>query len=72
MRRKAKAVWERAYNGHALWQGRQKLGRIAREAPGRYAWEAAGRTGIAADLASAKRAVEAALALTARQMDLFG
>lgn len=73
-RRKAqpKPVWERAYKGHALWQGRTRLGRVTREGEGRYAWEAAGRAGVAEDLARAKAAVEEAVAMAGRQLDLFG
>lgn len=68
----AKPQWERAYRGHALWQGKTKLGRVTREGEGRYRWEAAGQAGIADDLARAKAAVEAAVAAAGRQLDLFG
>jgi hypothetical protein len=39
---------------------------------GRYSWEAAGRGGAADDLDKAKRAVEAAVAMADKQLDLFG
>ncbi|MCX7962524.1 MAG: hypothetical protein RML56_08850 [Burkholderiales bacterium] len=67
-----KPVWERGYKGHVLWQGKAKLGRVVREGEGRYAWEAAGRAGVADDLASAKRSVEQAVAMAGKQLDLFG
>ena len=39
---------------------------------GRYGWEAAGRGGVADDLDKAKKAVEAAVAMADKQLDLFG
>ncbi len=75
--RKQKPFWERGYNGHAYWLGKAKLGKVALDAeriagdPGRYRWEAAGRVGRAENLAKAKSAVELAVAMADRQMDLF-
>jgi len=71
-RRKPKPFWERAYKGHAYWLGKRKLGRVTLGGRGRYTWEAAGRAGAADDLEKAKRAVEAAVAMADKQLDLFG
>ena len=69
--KKQKPFWERAYKGHAYWLGRTKLGRVTLLEKERYRWEAAGREGIAEDLARAKRAVELAVEMADRQLDLF-
>ena len=66
-----KPFWERAYKGHAYWQGKAKLGKVTLAGKGRYSWEAAGRGGLADDLDKAKKAVEAAVAMADKQMDLF-
>jgi len=68
---RAKPCWERAYQGHAYWLGKAKLGKVTRVARGHYAWEAAGRTGAADSLAKAKTAVELAVAMSDKQLDLF-
>ncbi|HYR32855.1 MAG TPA: hypothetical protein VEQ87_01065 [Burkholderiales bacterium] len=68
---KTKPVWERAYKGHVLWLGKQKLGRVSLLDKSHYAWEAAGRAGTVEDLDSAKKAVELALAMADKQLDLF-
>lgn len=70
-RKAAKPVWERAYKGHVLWLGKRKLGKVTLAGEGRYAWEAAGRGGAANDLAKARKAVEAAVAMADKQLDLF-
>jgi hypothetical protein len=74
--RAPKPAWERAYNGHVYWQGKKKLGKVTlhgdRDARHKYTWEAMGRGGAADDLAKAKRAVEAAVAMADKQLDLFG
>jgi hypothetical protein len=70
-RKKAKPFWERAYKGHALWLGKQKLGRVSLAGEGRYTWEAAGKTGASDDLEKAKKAVELAVAMADKQLDLF-
>lgn len=70
-RRKAAPAWERAYKGHVLWLGRQKLGKVTLAAQGRYTWEAAGKVGASDDLEKAKKAVELAVAMADKQMDLF-
>ena len=70
-RKKPKAFWERAYKGHVLWQGKQKLGKVTLAGEGRYTWEASGRTGASDDLEKAKKAVELAVAVADKQLDLF-
>jgi hypothetical protein len=69
-----KAVWEPGYNGHVYWLGKQKLGKVTRQKSGahKYRWEASGRGGTSDDLEKAKRAVEAAVAMADKQLDLFG
>ena len=69
--RKQKPVWERAYKGHVLWLGKQKLGKVTLLGKNHYTWEAAGRAGRAEELERAKRAVELAVATADKQMDLF-
>ena len=75
-RKKHKALWERGYNGHVFWLGKTKLGKVTvhagKAAKTRYTWEAAGRGGAGDDLAKAKRAVEAAVHMADKQLDLFG
>ena len=71
-KKRNKPFWERAYKGHAYWLGKSKLGKVTRAGKGRYAWEAAGRGGVAEDLDKARRAVEAAVAMADKQLDLFG
>jgi len=70
-KKKQKPIWERAYKGHVLWLGKQKLGKVSLLERGRYGWEAAGRAGFSEDLAKAKAAVEYAVQAADRQLDLF-
>ena len=70
-KKKQRPFWERAYKGHAYWQGKTRLGKVTLVERNRYTWEAAGRAGAADDLARAKRAVELAVALADKQLDLF-
>jgi hypothetical protein len=70
-RKKPRPAWERAYKGHVLWQGRQKLGKVTLAGEGRYTWEASGRAGASDDLEKAKKAVELAVAMADKQLDLF-
>ena len=74
-RKKSKPFWERGFNGHVYWLGKAKLGKVslhsAKDAPHKYTWEAAGRTGAAEQLPKAKQAVELAVAMSDRQLDLF-
>jgi len=69
--KKLKPTWERAYKGHVLWRGRQKLGKVSLAGDGRYTWEAAGKGGATEDLDKAKRAVELAVLIAGKQRDLF-
>ena len=75
--KKKKPVWERAYQGHVLWLGKQKLGKVtllvARnlDPRGKYKWEAGGRAGFADVLEKAKSAVELAAYTADKQRDLF-
>ena len=79
MARKQKPVWEPGYNGHVYWQGKTKLGKVTRHTAKdgkdklthKYTWEAAGRAGGGDDLEKAKGAVEAAVAMADKQLDLF-
>ena len=70
-KKKHKPVWERAYKGHVLWSGKTRLGKVTLADKQTYTWQAAGRTGVAADLEKAKKAVELAVAMADKQLDLF-
>jgi hypothetical protein len=70
-KKKQKPVWERAYKGHVLWAGKTKLGKVVLVETDKYSWQAAGRAGEAPDLDKAKKAVELAVALGDKQLDLF-
>jgi VCBS repeat-containing protein len=70
-RKKPKPAWERAYKGHVLWLGKQRLGKVTLAAEGRYTWEAAGKAGATDDLEKAKKAVELAVVIADKQRDLF-
>ena len=70
-KKKQKPTWERAYKGHVLWLGKQKLGKVTLLEKGHYGWEGAGRAGNAEDLEKAKKAVELAVSMADRQLDLF-
>jgi hypothetical protein len=69
--KKNKPFWERAYKGHAYWLGKTKLGKVTLADKEKYTWEAAGRAGVAADLEKAKKAVELAVLMADKQLDLF-
>ena len=69
--KRQKPFWERAYKGHAFWLGKTKLGKVTLADKDHYTWEAAGRAGVAADLEKAKKAVELAVMMADKQMDLF-
>jgi hypothetical protein len=70
-------IWERAYQGHVLWLGKQKLGKVTLlvahnlNPKGKYQWEAAGRAGFSDELDKAKAAVEFAVLSADKQLDLF-
>ena len=76
MKKQKKPIWERGYNGHVYWLGKKKLGKVTvhadKAAKYKYTWEAAVRAGATDDLDKAKRAVEAAVAMADKQLDLFG
>ena len=69
--KKNKPFWERAYKGHAFWLGKTKLGKVTLAEKDRYTWEAGGRAGEATDLDKAKKAVEMAVLMADKQLDLF-
>jgi hypothetical protein len=71
LKRTSKPFWERAYKGHAYWLGKTKLGKVTLAAKQKYTWEAAGRAGVAEDLDKAKKAVELAVLMADKQLDLF-
>ena len=68
---KKKPVWERAYRGHVLWSGKNKLGKVSLADKEKYSWEAGGRAGVAENLEKAKKAVEMAVLMADKQLDLF-
>ena len=76
-KKKQTPIWERAYKGHVLWLGKTKLGKVTllvaerMDHRGKYRWEAAGRAGNAEDLEKARKAVELAVAMADKQLDLF-
>jgi hypothetical protein len=73
IRKKArqKPFWERAYKGHAYWLGKTKLGKVTLADRNHYTWEAGGRSGTSDDLEKAKKAVELAVFMADKQLDLF-
>ncbi len=54
-----------------LWLGKARLGKVTLADKGHYTWQAAGRTGNSDDLEKAKKAVELAIAMADKQLDLF-
>jgi hypothetical protein len=66
-----KPIWERGYLGHVYWLGKTKLGKVTLAGKQHYTWEAAGKAGESDDLERAKRAVELAVAMADKQLDLF-
>jgi hypothetical protein len=75
-KKKPKPFWERGYNGHVFWLGKTKLGKVtvhaAKDAKHKYTWEAAGKAGASDDLDKARKAVEFAVHVKDKQLDLFG
>ena len=53
-----------------LWLGKAKLGKVTLAGTNHYTWEAAGRAGATDDLDKAKKAVELAVAMADKQLDL--
>jgi hypothetical protein len=70
-KKKQKPFWERAYKGHAFWLGKAMLGKVTLADKNRYTWQAAGKAGEAEDLEKAKKAVELAVFMADKQLDLF-
>jgi hypothetical protein len=72
---KARPFWERGYQSHGYWQGKERLGTVQlgeRAAwDGIYRWQAGTRAGVAKNLAEAKRAVEEQVLSLASQLPLF-
>ena len=73
---KAKPQWERGYQSHGYWQGKERLGTVQLGERGQwdgiYRWQAGNRAGEAKTLAEAKRAVEQMVLSLATQLSLFG
>jgi len=73
---KAKPFWERGYQSHGYWQGKERVGTVQlgerADWDGVYRWQAGTRAGEAKTLAEAKRAVEEQVLSLASQLSLFG
>lgn len=73
---KVRPFWERGYQSHGYWQGKERLGtvRLGERSgwDGIYRWQAGTRAGEAKTLAEAKRAVEEQVLTLASQLPLFG
>ena len=73
---KVKPSWERGYQSHGYWKGKQRLGTVQLGERGAwdgvYRWQAGNRAGLAKTLAEAKRAVEQTVLSLATQLSLFG
>ena len=73
---KARPLWERGYQSHGYWQGKERLGTVQLGERGQwdgiYRWQAGNRAGEAKTLAEAKRAVEQMVLSLATQLSLFG
>lgn len=68
-------VWERGYQSHGYWLGKECVGRVRLGAKGEwdgiYRWEAGTNTGEARTLGEAKRQVEEKVLLGLIQLPLF-
>ena len=73
---KARPQWERGYQSHGYWQGKERLGTVQlgerAQWDGIYRWQAGNRAGEAKTLDEAKRAVEETVLSLATQLSLFG
>ena len=58
-------------SSRAYWLGKPQLGKVTLLEQNHYSWEAAGRAGASDDLDKAKKAVELAVAMADKQLDLF-
>ena len=74
--KKARPFWERGYQSHGYWRGKERIGTVQlgerSEWDGIYRWQAGTRAGEAKTLAEAKRAVEEQVLSLASQLPLFG
>jgi squalene cyclase len=72
---KAKPFWERGYQSHGYWRGKERVGTVQLGERGQwdgiYRWQAGNRAGQAKTLAEAKRAVEETVLSLASQLSLF-
>ena len=72
---KARPQWERGYQSHGYWRGKERLGTVQlgerSQWDGIYRWQAGNRAGEAKTLAEAKRAVEETVLSLASQLSLF-
>ena len=72
---KARPSWERGYQSHGYWRGKEKLGTVLlgerAQWDGIYRWQAGSRAGQAKTLGEAKRAVEETVLSLASQLPLF-
>jgi hypothetical protein len=73
---RAKPFWERGYQSHGYWRGKERLGTVRLGERGQwdgiYSWQAGSRAGEAKTLAEAKRSVEETVLSLASQLPLFG
>jgi hypothetical protein len=73
---KAKPFWERGYQSHGYWRGKERLGTVRlgerSQWDGIYRWQAGNRAGEAKTLTEAKRSVEETVLSLASQLPLFG
>jgi len=74
--KKARPFWERGYQSHGYWKGKDRLGTVQLgergQRDGVYRWQAGNRAGEAKTLGEAKRAVEETVLSLASQLPLFG
>ena len=74
--RSLKPSWERGYQSHGYWRGKEKLGSVQlgerAQWDGIYRWQAGSRAGEAKTLGEAKRQVEETVLSLAAQLPLFG
>jgi hypothetical protein len=68
-------TWERGYYSHGYWSGKKKLGTVKlgpkKDWDGVYRWQAGHHAGEVSSLAQAKQAVEQAVLVGTRQLQLF-
>src|SRR5260221_11378365 len=69
--KKQKPFWERAYQGHAYWLGKGKLGKVTLAGKNHYEWTAAGPGGSTEDPDNAKKTGEPALWMAHNHPELF-